>query len=208
MNNNINAITPINSNINFKATLKTPFKTGAMPEIADEFARITKRVKGTLEFDFASSELISSGLKSFTYNDVSYVTRDANKYLEMEEGSLSPKEIKIAAKKFADVLSALKVENAYLNKVDKYEIEIRDLERQVRINDAKKKRAEKHQLLPLSEVYAKNIAALKTSIEKKEAVLNQNEPAWHQTMIDKLDKYKGHELLDSYVGFVNRYYSK
>ena len=205
MNNTIN---PLNSSLSFKATLKTPFQSGVMPEITKEFANITKNVKGTLDFGYASSEPISSGLKSFTYNDVSYVTRDANKYLEMEEGSLSPKEIKIAAKKFADVLSALKIENVYLNKVDKYETEIRDLEKQIRINDAKKKRAEKHQLLSLSDTYAKNIAALKTSIEKKEAVLNQNEPAWHQTMIDKLDKYKGHELLDTYVGFVNMYYSR
>ena len=37
MNNTIN---PINSSVSFKATLKTPFQSGVMPEITKEFANI------------------------------------------------------------------------------------------------------------------------------------------------------------------------
>ena len=79
-----NSINPNNSPMSFKATLKTPFKTGAMPEITKEFENITKNIKGTLVFDYASSEVKSSGLKEFVYNGISYVTRKANKYINLD----------------------------------------------------------------------------------------------------------------------------
>lgn len=203
MNTSINTMNSINSPLTFKATLNTRIKSGAMPEIADEFAKITKNVKGTLDFGYASSEPISSGLKEFVYNGVTYVTREANKYIEMEPESLSKEEVKTVAQKFADVLSALKIENAYLKKTEPRREELLELEKQVKVEQIKKERAEKHNLQGLVEVYSKNIEKLQSIINKKEADLEANEQVWYDTMCDKLNKYKGHELLDSYVDFVN-----
>lgn len=202
MNNSINTITPMNSAINFKATLKTPIKTGAMPEIADEFARITKNVKGTLEFNFASSEAKSSGLKEFVYNGISYVTRKANKYVDYSAENLDKTEINKAAKLFADVLSALKVENSYVQKIKPHEDEILYLEKQARTENAKKKRAEKYELQGLVDIYTKNIENINKSKEKEEAFIEKHRPAWYQAMVDRLEKYKDHELLDDYVDFI------
>ena len=203
MNNSIN---PINSSVSFKATLKTPFKTGAMPEIVKEFENITKNVKGTLVFDYASSEVKSSGLKEFVYNGITYVTRKANKYINPAAESLTPKEIKTVAMQFADVLKALKIEDAYVKKINPHETKINELEKQVQIEAAKKKRAEKHQLPGLVDIYAKNIKALNSSIKKEEAIIEKNNPAWLQAMIGKLEKYQKHELLGDYVDFIKMDY--
>ena len=203
MNNTIN---PLNSSLSFKATLKTPFKTGAMPEITKEFANITKNVKGTLVFDYASSEVKSSGLKEFIYNGITYVTRKANKYINPAAESLTPKEIKAAAMQFADVLKALKIEDSYAQKVNPREAKINELEKQVRIETAKMKKAEKYDLLALVDIYTKNINALKSSIKKEEAIIEKNNPAWVQAMIGKLEKYQKHELLGDYVDFIKMDY--
>ncbi len=204
MNNTINTVNPA---LSFKATLKTNIKSGAMPEIADEFAKITKNVKGTLVFDYASSEVKSSGLKEFVYNGISYVTRKANKYVNPAAESLSKKEIKAAAKQFADVLSALKIEESFVKKINPHETKINELEKQVRIETAKKKKAEKYELLGLTDIYKRNINSLNTSIKKEEAIIEKNRPTWYQTMIDKLEKYKDHELLDDYVDFIKMDYT-
>ena len=138
----------------------------------------------------------------FVYNGISYVTRKANKYINPTAESLTLKEIKVAAKQFADVLKALKVEDSYVKKINPHETKINKLEKQVQIEAAKKKRAEKHQLPDLVDIYAKNIKALNSSIKKEEAIIEKNRPVWYQAMIDKLEKYQKHELLEDYVDFI------
>lgn len=201
-----NSISPINSNVAFKATLKSNIRSGVMPQVIEEFAKITKNVKGTLEFGNAQYEPISSGLKEFVYSGVSYVTRAANKYIEMPSDSLNVKEVKSVAQKFADVLTALKIEESYVKKVDKLKDEILSLKEQLHFFDIKKKRAEYHGLEGLVEVYSKNIEKLSTTIKDKEVQLDSKGEVWYQAMCDKLSQYSEHELLDSYVDFVKNSY--
>lgn len=196
----------INTSVSFKATLKTPLKSGVMRKVETEFSNITKNIKGTLIFQHAHSEPISSGLKEFSYNDIHYVTRAANKYLEMDPNNISDREIKKIAQNFADVLNALRIEGNFNAKIDNLEIKLDKL--QVQLNEMlfKKKQAEYYKLDGLAEIYADNVQKIQNSIKVAKEEFESKKSTLTKSMFEKVDIYRGHEILDEYVNFLNIYY--